>query len=261
MANATSEVLKGVVRIQDRFRRRSAGTLPAATRFYTTAMLGIDSTGYYCKGDDTQAWIPGGVVRGDQGNPLLPAGTAGDGTIDLDAEMPAWVELKITGVAVTDIGKTVYALFDNEGTLDFSATTYANVVGHVVDIAKPGVSNIALVELAYDGVAANVRLGAAKRLAATGTQTLSKYDAGKKIFCANTAALTINLPPVADVPAGRTLSIFKDHASDTNIITLDADGTENIDGATTLATLDAPWDVATLVSNGARWVVESRDIA
>ena len=258
MPNATDIVKKGLVRVTDTFRKRSSETLASATRYYTNALVGIDSTGYYCKGDDTQSWILAGVVRGNEGNPLLPAGTAGDGTIDLDVERVHTIQLAISGVAVTDIGKTVYALFDQTGTLDFSATTYANVVGHVVDYVSSGV---ALVELAYDGIAANDRLGAAKRLAATGTQTLSKYDAGKKIFCANTATLTINLPPVADVPAGRTLSIFKDHASDTNAITLDADGSENIDGAATLATLDAPWDVATLVSNGARWIVESRDIA
>lgn len=258
MANATDIVKKGLVRVTDTFRKRSAETLAAATRFYTNALVGIDSTGYYCKGDDTQAWIFAGTVRGNEGNPLLPAGTAGDGTIDLDIERPHTIELEITSIAVTDIGKTVYALYDQTGTLDFSATTYANVVGIVVDKVA---TNIALVELAYDGVAANARLGAAKRVAATGATTLSKYDAGKKIFCANTAAKTIILPPVADVPAGRTISVFKDHASDANILTLSGDGSENIDGANTLTTLDAAWDVATLVSNGVRWIVESRDIA
>lgn len=258
MANATDIVKKGVVRVTDRYRKRSAETLAAATRFYTHAFVGIDSTGYYCKGDDTQSWILAGVVRGNEGNPLLPAGTAGDGTIDLDIEMPEEIELDISGVAVTDIGKTVYALFDQTGTLDFSATTYANVIGEVTDYVASG---IARVRLAYDGIAANARLGAAKRVAATGATTLSKFDAGKKIFCANSAAKTITLPPVADVPAGRTISIFKDHASDANILTLAGDGSENIDGANTLTTLDAAWDVATLVSNGARWIVESRDIA
>lgn len=258
MPNATDIVKKGVIRVTDRYRRRSAETLAAATRFYTNALVGIDSTGYYCKGDDTQAWVLGGVVRGNEGNPLLPAGTAGDGTIELDVEMPDEIELAISGVAVTDIGKTVYALFDQTGTLDFSATTYANVVGEVTDYIQSG---IARVRLAYDGVAANARLGAAKRVAATGATTLSKYDAGKRIFCANTAAKTITLPPVADVPAGRTIAVFKDHASDTNILTLAGDGSENIDGANTLTTLDAPWDVVTLVSNGARWVVQNRDIA
>lgn len=258
MANATDRVAKKIVRAQDRFRKRSAETLAAATRFYVGALIGIDSTGYYCKADDTQSWIMAGVVRGDQGNPLLPAGTAGDGTIDLDIEMPDEVELAISGVAVTDIGKTVYALFDNQGTLDFGATTYANVIGEVTDYVSSGVARV---RLAYDGVAANMRLGAAKRVAATGATTLSKFDAGKRIFCANTAAKTITLPPVADVPAGRTIEIFKDHASDTNILTLAGDGSENIDGANTLTTLDAPWDVARLVSNGARWIVASRDIA
>ncbi len=258
MSNATDIVKKGLIRIADRFRRRSVETLSAATRFYTNALLGLDETGYLCKGDDTQAWILGGVVRGDQGNPLLPAGTAGDGTIDLDVEMPDEIVMDISGVAVTDIGKTVYALDDQTGTLDFAATTHANVVGEVTEYIASGKARV---RLAYDGVAANRRLGAAKRLAATGTSTLSKYDAGKKIFCANTAAKQINLPAIAGVPAGREIEIFKDHASDANALTLAGDGSENIDGSNTLATLDAAWDVARLVSNGARWIVGSRDIA
>lgn len=258
MANATARVAKGTVRWTDEFSKRSTETLSAETTFYANAMLGTDSTGYLCKGDDTQSWIFAGVVRGKEGNPILPAGTAGDGTIDLDYHKPRYLEVTLASVAVTDIGKTVYALYDNEVTTDFSATTYANVVGVVVDKIA---ANIALVELAYDGIAANVRLGAARRISATATTTLSKYDAGKKIYCANTTTVTVNLPPVADVPAGRSLTIFKDHASDANAITLDADGSENIDGSGTLATLDAAWDVVTLVSNGARWIVESRDIA
>lgn len=258
MANATEIVKKGLVRVQDRFRKRSAETLSAATRFYVSALLGIDETGYLCKGDDTQSWLLAGVVRGDEGNPLLPAGTAADGTIDLDYEMPEEIELAISGVAITDVGKTVYALYDQTGTLDFSATTYANVIGEVTDYVSSG---IARVRLAYDGISANTRLGAAKRVAATGATTLSKYDAGKKIFCANTAAKTITMPAIAGVPAGRAIEIFKDHASDANILTLAGDGSENIDGANTLTTIDAAWDVARLVSNGTRWVIGSRDIA
>lgn len=258
MANATDRVAKKIVRAQDRFRKRSTETLASATRFYVGALIGIDSTGYYCKGDDTQSWIMAGVVRGDQGNPLLPAGTAGDGTIDLDVEMPDEIELAISGVAVTDIGKTVYALYDNQGTLDFSATTYANVVGEVTDYVASGVARV---RLAYDGIGANTRLQAAKRLAATGAQTLSKFDIGKTIWCANTAALTITLPPIADVPAGRGLRIIKDHASDTNAITLDGNASETIEGNATVNSQDAPYDAVTIVSNGTLWVYSARDVA
>lgn len=259
MANATDIVKKGSVRWTDEFIERSFKTLAAETRLYPMAMIGVGEAGYLAKFDDTSPLLLFGVVTDNNGGGgwLLPAGTQGDGTLNLRCQQPKRIELAISGVAVTDIGKTVYALYDQTGTLDYSATTYANVAGHVVDVVASG---IALVELAYDGIAANARLGAAKRLAATGAQTISKFDAGKIMFCGNTAALTLTLPPVADVPAGRWVKFVKDHASDTNAITLDGDGSENINGSTTVATMDAAYDTMTLVSNGTRWVIDD-DVA
>ncbi len=258
MANATAIVPIGLVRVTDRFRKRSVETLSAATRFYTNALVGTDTTGYLCKGDDTQSWILAGTVRGDQGNPLLPAGTAGDGTIDLDYDQPEEIEITIASVAVTDIGKTVYALFDNEGTFSLSATTYGNVIGKVVDKVA---ANLARVRLSYDGIAGHVTHQAAKRVAATGTTTLLHWDAGKTIFCANTAAKSIILPAIALVPVGSTIVFSKDHASDTNILTLDGADSEEINGATTFTALDAPYDTVTLISNGTKWITGPKSIA
>lgn len=258
MANATARVKKGFVRRTDEFIKRSSETLSAATRYYTGAFLGVDESGYLCKGDDTQAWYFAGVVRGNEGDPLLPAGTAADGTIDLSVHMPYRGECDLTSVAVTDIGKPVYATFDQTLSLAFGDTTYGNVVGHVVDKVA---ANIALIEFAYDGAGAHRRLMTAKRVAATGATTLSRLDMGKTIFCANTAAKTITLPAIAGIPAGWGITIVKDHASDANILTIAGDGSENIDGANTLTTIDAAWDCITIVSNGSRWIITSRDIA
>ena len=257
MANATDVVKAGTVRWQDEFIKRSTETLAAETTFYPNAMIGVDSTGYYCKGDDAQAWIFAGVVRNDQGAPVLPAGTAGDAALGLNVQQPKRFELTIASVAVTDIGKKVYAIDDQTGTLDASTRTYANFVGHVVDVVA---TNVALVEPCYDGVAANGRYGVAKWLAATGTQTLSKYDLNKVIFCPNTAGHTVNLPAVADTQAGDRLTFVKT-TSDAAAVTLDGNSSETIDGATTLATIDAQYDTAILVSTGAAWVVVARDIA
>lgn len=259
MANATDIVKKGVVRRTDEFIERSFKTLSAETRIYPNAMIGLNEAGYLAKMDDTAALLMFGVSADNDGGSgrLLPAGTQGDGTLQLRCQQPQRIELAIASIAVTDIGKTVYALFDQTGTLDYSATTYANVVGHVVDVAASG---IALVEVAYDGIAANRRLGAAKRLAATGAQTISKFDAGKTMFCANTAALTLTLPAVADVPAGSDLTFIKDHASDANAITLDGASAETINGSATNNTIDAAYDTMHLVSNGTLWVIED-DVA
>lgn len=257
MANATAIVKKRSVRRTEEFMKRSTETLASETRFYRGAMVGIDTTGYYCKGDDTQAWIFAGIVRGQEGDPLVPAGTAGAADLELDVQRPQMFELAIASVAVTDIGKKVYASDDQTGTLA-NTGTFANFVGHVVDVTASG---IALVEPSYAGIGSNEKYGVARTTAATGTQTLTRFDIGRTIFVPNTATLTVIPPAVADTQAGDKIRIVKSHASDTNAITIDPPSSETIDGATTLATLDAPYDAVELVSTGAAWVVLNRDIA
>lgn len=254
MANATTKVAKTFISWLSQWKRSSA-TLGSATNFYPVAMLGITTTGYLAKFDDAASMIFAGLVRADS-VVALPAGTAADGTIDLEYDRPEAFALAISSVAATDIGKTVYAVDDQTGTLDASTRTYANVVGKVIDVLASG---IALVEPAYDGVAGNKRLSAAKFMAATGTQTLTKWDIGKTIFLPNTAAHTLNLPAVADVQAGAGLQFVKT-TSDAAAVTLDGNSSENIDGSTTLATIDAQYDTAHLVSTGAAWIVTARDI-
>lgn len=264
MANATDIVKKGVVRRTEEFIHRSTETLSAETTFYGNAMIGVDVTGYFCKFDDAQAATFAGVVTQDQGAPVLPAGTAGDAALDLRIQQPFRIELAIASIAITDIGKKVYAVDDQTGTLDASTRTYANFVGHVVDMGRgstgAAVSGIALVEPCYDGVAANARYGVAKWLAATGAQSLNKTDLNKTIFVPNTAALAVTLPAIADTQAGDRLTFVKT-TTDAEIVTLDANASEEIDAATTLTTIDAAYDCVTLVSTGVRWVITSRDIA
>lgn len=256
MANATGLVNKAVID-QMKFYRRSTETLAAETTFYPVAMLGIDATGYLCKGDDTQAWAFAGVVSNDHGAQVLAAGTAGADALKLNHMRPEYFQLAISGVAVTDIGKKVYASDDQTGVLSNSSLTYANFVGTVEDVPASG---IALVKACYSGVAGNGQFGVSKWLAATGTQTLSKMDLNKTIFLPNTAAHTVNLPAVADTQAGDRLTFIKT-TTDAQAVTLDGNSSETIDGATTLATIDAQFDTAILVSTGTAWVVLARDIA
>lgn len=257
MANATKKVNKGTVRWSDQdFRKRSSVTLATALQFYTGGMLGITTAGYLAKFDDTQSMIFAGLVRGDNGDPLIPVGTAGDAPLQIDYQRPPAFELDIASIAVTDIGKKVYASYDQTGVLT-NGGTYGNLIGLVVDVVASG---IALVEPVYDGVAAHRRLGAAKTLAATGTQSLTKWDINKTIIIPNTGAYSINLPAVADTQAGDEIRFIKT-TSNAVAATLDGNASENIDGSTTLATIDAQYDTAVLVSTGSEWVVLARDIA
>lgn len=257
MANATDIVNRGEVSRSDEYIKMGTETLAAETQFFTGAMIGLDATGYLCKGDDTQAWTFAGCVRGNEGDPKIPAGTAGADALKLDIHQKYRFVLAISGIAQTDVNKKVYALDDKTGTLSAAATTYANFIGHVVTVFASG---YALVEPCYSGVAGNIKYGVAKSLAATGAQTLSKCDLGKTILIPNTGAYSITLPPVADTQAGDRLTFIKT-TTDAAAATLDANASETIDGATTLATLDAAYDTAILVSTGTVWIVLARDIA
>jgi hypothetical protein len=243
--------------VHDRkFAKRSSATLAAETTFYTTAMIGLTTSGYLAKFDDTQSMIFVGLVRGGEGDPVLPAGTQGDAALGLDYEMPDAFELAISGVTVAHIGRKVYALDDQTGTLA-STTTYGNLVGTVIDVVATG---IALVQPAYDGIAANKRLGAARVLAAIGNQSLTKFDLNKTIFLPNTVAYTVTLPAIADTQAGDELHFVKNTAA-AFAVTLDGNAAETIDGAATYAAIDANYDCAVLVSTGTEWVIKNRDIA
>lgn len=159
MANATARVARAVRSYRDEVLTHSYGTLSSALQLYAGAMLGLNA-GYLAKFDDTASLRFFGVVLEKDGNPKLPSdgstsATAGAAVLGLDVKQPPAFELAISGVAITDIGRRVYAVDDQTGTLDPSATTYANLIGTVKDLisATDGgspVSGYALVKPIYD---------------------------------------------------------------------------------------------------------------
>ncbi len=274
MANATKKVDKAFRKYDQDNLTHSYGTLTAQLQLYTGAMIGLAVGGYAAKFDDTQSLAFFGIVlseenRGGRQGPKIPTGdsvtgTAGDGTLDVELKQPKRFELSITSVAITDIGKTVYALDDQTGTLSSSATVYGNAIGTVVDLvyatnsASP-VASIALVEPCYKWPAANKELSAARVLVATGAQSLYRWDLGKTIIVPSTGAYALTLPAVATCPAGTGFTFVKNHAGAV-ILTVTGNAAENIDGANTYAAIDANYDCATIVSTGTEWVITSRDI-
>ena len=88
------------------------------------------------------------------------------------------------------------------------------------------------------------------------TFTATDADYKKLFLCDATAgAITANLPPVADVYDGFTVAIKRTN-SGANAVTIDGDGSETIDGATTLV-LSAQYQYVILVANGTSWSVIS----
>lgn len=166
MANATARVAKSMFDYRNDKTKHSYATISSLTQLYNGAMLGINSSGYLQKFDDTQSLRFYGLVldepnksSGGQG-PRLPTGTGtsgtqGDGTLDVDVKQPKYFELAISGVTIGDIGRPVYAVDDQTGTLDPTATAYQNRVGVVRDVVyatnpASNVTGIAEVTPSYD---------------------------------------------------------------------------------------------------------------
>ena len=100
-------------------------------------------------------------------------------------------------------------------------------------------------------------------LAATGNETLTAADFMSSelvLFVPNTAAKTLALPSVADIPIGATLFVKKTTA-DAFAVTLDPASSEQIAGGSTFATIDANNDLAKFVNNGTAWILMHSTIA
>ena len=99
----------------------------------------------------------------------------------------------------------------------------------------------------YDNTSETVRVTAVAT-----TLTNNDYDLYVK---AQTANITITLPAVAAVQPGRAYSVTKDGAAFT--VTLDGDGSETINGATTLVLAASAFHGAVIVSTGTEWIAKA----
>lgn len=249
MANATKKVASAYTPFGD---NREAYPLPATDQtFYPFGMVGVNVLGYLAKYDDAASLQFVGIVGESHFRDLDGTGSAGDDTLEV---LQPWVFLvAFSSVAITDEGKIAYASDDQTGAL--TGGTFGNPIGI---IHKWKSSTAAWIRPILGG-SRNIQ-GASRTMAATGAQSVTKFDLNKTIFLPNTAAYTLTLPAVADTQAGDRLRFIKS-TTDAFAVTLDGNASETIDGAATYAAIDAFYDAAVLVSTGAAWIIESRDIA
>ena len=88
--------------------------------------------------------------------------------------------------------------------------------------------------------------------------TLTRAQAGL-VVVSNTSAMALVLPAAA-TSVGIEYVIVK-ATTDAAAITIDGNSSETINGATTLATVDAQYDTATIICNGTLWYVVSKLLA
>lgn len=99
----------------------------------------------------------------------------------------------------------------------------------------------------FDNTSETVRI-----IAATDTATNNDYVIYAKGITGN---ITLNLPAVASIQPGRPYRVVKDAAAFT--VTIDAAGSETINGATTLVLAASAFHGANLVNTGTEWVAVS----
>lgn len=178
--------------------------------------------------------------------------TAGGVTVRLHQSVD--IVHALSGVAVGDIGKDVYASADDTLTLTPTGNTR---VGRIVAVDATDVARVRCQPVVMlDGVLDNrpvITLPDAN-------STLTLDHMNRVLLIGNTAARTLTLPPAATVRAGGWFRIVKTSAA-LFAVTLDGSAVETIDGAGTLATIDAQYDCAHLICTGTEWIVLSRDIA
>ncbi len=257
MSNATARVARAVRSYRDEIITHSYGTVSAQTQLYTMAMIGL-TAGYLTKFDDTGAYRFFGVINEREGNPVVPSdgttsATAGAASLGVEVRQPPAFELNITGVAITDIGRRVYALDDQTGTLDPSATTYANLIGTVKDLifATDGgapVANYALVKPVYDQPQGDQQ----QIFSASGAIQLKQST----VWLTGAPALAMTLAaPTSGLSDGLTLAIMET-STGAHTVTTPASA---INGASHIATFGgAAGDNLVLVAKGGVWYIQSQ---
>lgn len=167
----------------------------------------------------------------------------------------------------------VFALPKTTGAIAQGGPVYWDATnGYCVNAAAVGVWFVGFAALAAGSSATTVEVALEEfdceghrllNLAATGNQTLGVGDFTSgllTLIVPNTAAKTVNLPPLANVPIGAAFEIKKTDAT-AQAITLDGNAAETIGGGATFATIDALNDTARFVNTGATWQLLTSAIA
>ncbi|MCK4342021.1 MAG: hypothetical protein KAY37_09900 [Phycisphaerae bacterium] len=160
----------------------------------------------------------------------------------------------LSGVVTGDIGKDVYASDDETLTL---TPTGNSRIGRIAAVEA---TNTARARCEPVNMLSGVLENGPLVSLADASATLTLDHINRSLLIANTAARTLTLPAVATVRAGGWIRVVKT-SSDAEIVTLDGNASETIDGAATFTAIDAQYDCVLLLCTGSEWIILSRDIA
>lgn len=96
-----------------------------AQTFYPGELIGLNSSGYATKFDDSAALTFVGIMGESASVEVESGGSNGDTSILV--ELPRFITLTVASAAVTDVGRLVYGKY-SDGTVQFSGS-YNNLIG------------------------------------------------------------------------------------------------------------------------------------
>lgn len=219
-------------------------------KIYKGSFVGRNrSTGY------ARALVAGDEFLGiayDQADNTISGHTAGGVSVRLHQSID--IVHALSSVAQGDIGKDVYA--SDDSTLTLTPTSNSRI-GRIVSFEESNVARVRCEPISeLSGSLENEEVVSL----ADASATLTLDHMNRILLIGNTAARTLTLPAAATVRAGGWVRVVKTSAA-AFAVTLDGNASETIDGAATLATIDAQYDTALLLCTGSEWIVLSRDIA
>lgn len=218
--------------------------------------LSVDTTSYIAQSLLTTS---GDIISRDGTGPIRVALGASGSTLVSNGSTPAWGQLNlasaqaVTGTLPLTNGGTGAATFTSGGVIYGNGTSALQVTAAPPDTGKVlGASGSVPAWRNFSGTSTK-----------TGTYTVVAADANKVIKCdASGGAFTVDLTAAATLGDGFIVTIVKtnaDTATSTNAVTIDANASETINGATTNR-LQAQYAFVTLVCNGSNWdVMDAHD--
>lgn len=200
MPNATTKVAVATTPWgDDGIKRIPAAT---ATTYYSGAMIALNALGNAVKCDNTAGIVFDGINKNSAKLTINSDDTLATMALDhskqISVERPFRFAMYIAAAVEADIGRPVYAAFDNEVSLSTTAGIHVGWIDQILS------STSVLIKPAYAGGGTKVPI-----MALTASYTINVADSGKFITTRGASgAVVVTLPTVSTGFAGVEFSIF-----------------------------------------------------
>jgi hypothetical protein len=233
----------------DRMLKMSNAVPAVNTTFYAGQAVGRDGSGNMVQMDDTAKAEFVGILVDAVRTTVLSDDAVGDKLFM--TEQPQQFTAKISGAAAGDEGRKVYWLYNNE--VSYSAGASGNLAGHVWHVKDS--THVTVLPPWITHATAGGDKAVISR-AATGTATLTKFDANKVVLMPLTSSATTTLPSAATLSPGDRITLVNTSANSSTPTVAPA-GSDTINGAASYTQSTTQYATAVFRTDGSsKWYVE-----